>query len=175
MVKKTKSKKTSAKKVNNKVNRRVQEDDNESLDVDDALAGLDEGDVQSAKSKIKAIKKSKKDLDEELDDIENEISGLSNTMNGKDEQGPVTIKASKPIFKIKKGDKITIDGELYEVDSHYVLIDHGSTKEMTIEIFDKADRDYQLRYFNDRAESTLQLYQLQEIVYVKKPMQSVSW
>jgi hypothetical protein len=88
----------------------------------------------------------------------------------------IAVKASKPIAKIKKGDKVKIDGKEYEVDAHYVLIDHGSTKEMTIEIFDpKADRDYQLRYFDDQPNSTLEFYELQEIIYVKKPFKKIEW
>ena len=66
----------------------------------------------------------------------------------------VQIKASKPIGQIKKGDKVKVDGKSYEVDAHYVLIEHGATKEMCIELFDPKAKDeegdYQLRYFNDQ-------------------------
>ncbi|MCX8159147.1 MAG: hypothetical protein N3D20_02545 [Candidatus Pacearchaeota archaeon] len=113
---------------------------------------------------------SKKELERELDDIEEKFESID------DEPGAVIIKASKPISKIKKGDKIKIDGEEYEVDNHYVLIDHKTTKEMAIEVFDKEGRDYQVRYFDDQVERTLEFYELQgEIMFVKKPMKKIEW
>ena len=87
----------------------------------------------------------------------------------------IEIKASKPISEIKKGDKIKIDGKSYEVDAHYVLIDHGSTREMVIELFDSNDKDYQLRYFNDQVNETLDFYELEEIIYEKKPFENIEW
>ncbi|MEK6899232.1 MAG: hypothetical protein AABW79_04005 [Nanoarchaeota archaeon] len=88
----------------------------------------------------------------------------------------VTIKASKPIGKIVKGDKMKIDGHSYEVDSHYVLIDHGQTKEMAIELFDpKTDKDYQIRYFNDQTEESISFYELKEIVYEQKDVEKIEW
>lgn len=89
----------------------------------------------------------------------------------------VSIKKSKPIEKIKKGDVVTVDGKKYEVDSHYVLIDHGTSKEMCIELFDpKTEIDYQLRYFNDQAEETLDFYELvKEVMYEKREMQKIEW
>jgi len=89
----------------------------------------------------------------------------------------VSIKKSKPIEKIKKGDVVTVDGKKYEVDSHYVLIDHGTSKEMCIELFDpKTEVDYQLRYFNDQAEETLDFYELvKEVMYEKREMQKIEW
>ena len=76
---------------------------------------------------------------------------------------------------VAKGDVVTIDGKQYNVDAHYVLIDHGNTKEMTIELFDDNDKDYQLRYFDDQIETTFELYELQEIIYTKKPFSKISW
>lgn len=110
---------------------------------------------------------SEKEIERELDIIEKEIDDAG--------RGSVKIKASKPISEIKKGDKIKIDGKTYEVDSHYVLIDHGSTKEMAIEIFDENDKDYQLRYFNDQINESLELYELQEIIYIKIKMSEIEW
>ena len=55
------------------------------------------------------------------------------------------------------------------------MIDHGTTKEMAIELFDKNDKDYQLRYFNDQMESTMELYELQEIMFIKKPFNKIEW
>lgn len=89
------------------------------------------------------------------------------------------IKQGKPIKDVKKGDKIKVDGKTYEVDAHYILIDHGSTKEMTIELFDpkaKEDEgDYQIRYFDDQVEDTLKFYVLKTIVYEEVEIKSVEW
>ena len=69
-----------------------------------------------------------------------------------------------------------VDGKEYEVDSQYVLIDHKTTKEMAIELFDaKTDKDYQLRYFSDQVDSTLEFYELQEIIYIRKAFSKVEW
>jgi NhaP-type Na+/H+ and K+/H+ antiporter len=88
----------------------------------------------------------------------------------------VKIKSSKDISKIMKGDKIKVDGKEYEVDTHYVLIDHGNSKEMAIELFDsKTDKDYQFRYFNDRIEESLEFYELKEIMYERIETKKVEW
>lgn len=113
---------------------------------------------------------SEKELDRELDEIEEKFEGSN------EEDREIQVKASKDISKVKKGDKIKIDGIEYEVDSHYVLIDHGTTKEMAIEVFDKNDRDYQVRYFNDQIERTIDFYELQgEIMFMKKPFKKIEW
>jgi len=115
-------------------------------------------------------KVSEKELDREIDEIEEKFEG-----SGDESKRDIQIKASKPIAKIKKGDKIKIDGKEYEIDSHYVLIDHGSTKEMAIEVF-SGDNDFQIRYFNDQAERTIDFYELQgEIMFVKKPFKKIEW
>ncbi len=86
------------------------------------------------------------------------------------------VKGSKPVGQLKKGDKMKVDGLLLEVDSQYVLIDHGKTKEMAIELFDpKTDKDYQLRYFSDQVETSMEFYELEEIVYNKKDADKVEW
>lgn len=88
----------------------------------------------------------------------------------------IEIKASKPIAKLKKGDKIKVNGKELEIDAHYVLIDHKTTKEMTLELFDpKTDKDYQIRYFSDQLERSLEFYELQEIIYIKKEVKKVEW
>ena len=93
-----------------------------------------------------------------------------------DDENEVEIKASKPISGIKKGDKIKVDGKILEVDAHYVLIEHGKTKEMTIELFDsKTDEDFQVRYFNDNVENSIEFYELDEIVYNKKEIKKIEW
>ncbi len=88
----------------------------------------------------------------------------------------VSVKASKPVEKIKKGDHIKVDGKSYEVDSQYVLIDHGHVKEMAIELFDpKTDKDYQIRYFHDQVEDSISFWELKEIVYEQKEIEKVEW
>lgn len=119
-------------------------------------------------------KKLEKELlkaEEEVEEMEEEINGSNSGM-----QENIQIKASKPIAQVKKGDKVNIDGKVLEVDSHYVLIDHGSTKEMAIELFDpKTDKDYQIRYFSDQVERTLQCYELNEIIYNLIKVKKVEW
>ena len=65
----------------------------------------------------------------------------------------------------------------YEVDAHYVLIEHPSNKEMAIEVFNpKTDMDYQIRYFDDQVESTIDFYELQgEIMFMRKPCKKIEW
>ena len=86
------------------------------------------------------------------------------------------IKSSKPISKIKKGDKMKINGKEYEVDAHTVMIDHSENKEMAIDLFDsKEDTDYQLRYFDDRAEDSLEFYELKDILYDSVELEKIEW
>ena len=87
----------------------------------------------------------------------------------------VTVKG-KDIGKLKKGDKIKIDGIEMEIDVHYVMIDHGKTKEMAIECFDpKKDEDYQIRYFDDNVELSIEVYKLEEIVYNKIEVKKIEF
>jgi len=171
-----------AKKSIKKKNKKTKEskDDNESgASLDDAFA--DDDDVEYAKAKPRKERKkglSDDEIEEELEEAEEEEEKISTAMNGKEDpaEREITFKTSKPITKVKKGDKIKVDGIEYEVDEHYVLIDHGTTKEMAIEIFNpKTDKDFQLRYFSDQVESTIDFYELQEILYVKKPFKKVEW
>ena len=117
---------------------------------------------------------SEKQIEDMVDDAVGMIEEIQNNGNGI-EKSSVEIKASKPLSQVKKGDKIIIDGNEYEVDAHYVLIDHGGTKEMAVELFNVSDEEVQLRYFNDQVESTLELYELEEIMYLKKPMKKIEW
>ncbi len=147
------------------------------MSLDDAFD--DDEDVEYAAPKPKKTKKkSMKDLEDDLDEAEDELEQIENTVNGSDivESGPVKIKSSKPISKIKKGDKIKVNGLQLEVDTHYILIDHGSTKEMAMELFDpKTEKDYQLRYFDDQLETSIEFFELQEIMYIKRPLSTVEW
>ena len=89
----------------------------------------------------------------------------------------VQIKASKPIGKLAKGDKVKVDGHVYEVDAQVVLIEHSNNKEIGIELFDpKTDVDFQLRYFDDQVEETLDFYELVKgVIYEKKEIKKVEW
>lgn len=86
------------------------------------------------------------------------------------------VKSSKPITEIKKGDKIKVDSLNLEVDAHVVMIDHGSTKEMAIDCFNpKTDKDYQIRYFSDQVETSLEVYELKEIMYNRIEVEKIEW
>jgi hypothetical protein len=141
--------------------------------------GKNELNSESKERKEKQKGFSEKQIEKMVDDAVEMIEEMQNGAKGEegiDGREPVEIKASRPIAQIKKGDKIKIDEKEYEVDAHYVLIDHGNTKEMALEIFDpQTDKDYQLRYFNDQLETTLELYELEEIMYFKKPFRKIEW
>jgi len=165
-------KKKPAKKVSKSVKAKAkatEEKENEGgASLDDAFA--DSEDVEYGKPKPKKAKKAgKEELEDEIDDIEDKFEAPNMPSD-------YEIKASKSISTLKKGSKLKIDGKEYEVDAHFVLIDHGTTKEMAVEIFDPAtDKDYQLRYFHDQVENTLQFYELQEILYVKRAFKKIEW
>jgi hypothetical protein len=132
-------------------------EEDEGMSLDDAFA--DDDDVEYAKAKPRKKVESK---------IEKPTAS--------DEEVSINIKGSKPVSKIKKGDKIKVDNLILEVDAHVVLIDHGTTKEMAIECFDsKTDKDYQIRYFDDQVERSLEVYELDEIIYNKIKVKKVEW
>jgi hypothetical protein len=87
------------------------------------------------------------------------------------------LKQSKPISQLKKGDTVKVDGHELEVDDHYLFLDHKTTKEMIIELFNpKTDKDYQLRYFDDQVETSLEFYFLQnDFEYKKFEIKEVEW
>ena len=158
-------------KVKEKKKSKKDEDEEEGggMDLDDAFG--DDEDVEYAPSKPAKIKKKSKE--EQEDDMVDEDEIPSAPL---EEQGEVSIKASKDISKIKKGDKIKVDGLQLEVDSHYVLINHGTTKEMAIELYEpKTEKDYQLRYFDDRVSESIEFFVLDEIVYNRKAIKKVEW
>jgi len=84
---------------------------------------------------------------------------------------------SKPIAQLKRGDKIIVEGHALEVEDHYLFIDHKTTKEMIIELFNpKTNKEYQLRYFDDQVESSIEFYYLQEeFEYKRADVESISW
>lgn len=135
-------------------------EEDEGMSLDDAFD--DDEDVEYAVSKPKKVeKKVSKKIEKGIDD---------------DDSDGVEVKGSKSIEGIKKGDKVKVDGKEYEVDAHTVLIDHGNTKEMAIELFDKkTDKDYQLRYFSDNVENSMEFYELVEIIYNRLGIKKVEW
>lgn len=148
-----KEKKASKKKVE------VEEDDEGGMSLDDAFA--DDDDVEYAKAKPRKIKK-----------VEEKVEKSSPG----EEVESIKIKASKPIEQVKRGDKVIVDGLVLEVDAHTVLMDHGTTKEMAIECFDpKKDKDYEVRYFNDQVERTIEVYVLEEIIYNRMKVKKIEW
>jgi len=86
-------------------------------------------------------------------------------------------KQSKALGTLNEGDSFFINGKEMEVDSHYLFQDHKDTKEMIIEVFNpENDREYQVRYFDDQIESSLEIYELQgDIQYVKREPKNVAW
>jgi hypothetical protein len=127
------------------------------VSLDDAFA--DDDDVEYAETKPRKIEK--KEATAKTEDSEKQET---------------IVKSSKPIEKIKKGDKIKVDSLILEVDAHIVLIDHGSTKEMAIECFNpKTDKDYQIRYFSDQVERSIEVYELQEILYNRMNVKKIEW
>jgi hypothetical protein len=92
----------------------------------------------------------------------------------------VKIKQSKPITELKKGDKVKIDGREFEIDAHVVLIEHDkNTREMALELFDaKTDEDFQIRYFSNNIENSLEFYELKnEFMYsrVRGGFKKIEW
>jgi len=86
-------------------------------------------------------------------------------------------KQSKAIGKLGEGDKLWINGKEMKVDKQYLLQDHGASKEMIVEVFNpESDREYQVRYFDDQVESSLEVYELQnDFQYVRREPKTISW
>lgn len=132
-------------------------DEDKGMSLDDAFA--DDEDVDYAEAKPRKISPKKIDKVAASDNDEN-----------------IKIEGSKPITELKKGDKVKVDSLNLEVDAHIILIDHGQTKEMAIECFDpKTDKDYQIRYFSDQIETSVEVYELVEILYSRLPVKKVEW
>ena len=86
-------------------------------------------------------------------------------------------KQSKPLGELKEGDKFFINEKEMRVDKQFLFQDHGKMKEWIIEIFnEKNDREYQVRYFDDQVDSSIEVYELQgDFEYVKREPKTVSW
>ena len=86
-------------------------------------------------------------------------------------------KKSKEIESLKKGDKLFINGKEMKVDNQFVFQSYENMKEMVIEVFNpENDREYQIRYFDDQIESSIEVYELQEdFLYVRREPKTISW
>ena len=86
-------------------------------------------------------------------------------------------KKSKSITKLKEGDKLWINGKEMVVDKQYLLQNHKDTKEMIIEIFNPENkREYQVRYFDDQVESSIEVYELLgDFQYVRREPEMMKW
>ncbi len=138
--------------------------------------------VKSKKTKEKKSNAEKGETEEEIkkdiSKVELEVKKLGSLLDKEnlEEIRKIPIKSSKPVAQLKKGDKVKINGIDYEIDAQYTLIDHGKTKEIAIELFNpKTDKDYQLRYFSDQLDTSLEFYELQEILYVRRPIEKIEW
>lgn len=133
-------------------------DEDEGMSLDDAFDDDDDVEYAEAKPKKKAVKKVEKPLAADID-------------------GNVKIKASKDISKVKEGDKVKVDSLTLEVDEQVELIDHGTTKEMAIECHDakKKEQFYQIRYFSDQVETSLEVYEWKEIMFSRMNVRKVEW
>ena len=86
-------------------------------------------------------------------------------------------KKSKPLIELKEGDKISVNGKEMIVDKQYLFIDHGITKEMIIEFYNKeSEREYQMRYFEDQQDSSIEIYELQgDFQYTRREPKTLAW
>jgi hypothetical protein len=86
-------------------------------------------------------------------------------------------KQSKPISEIKSGDSVWVQGTEMKVDTHFLFMDHKTTKEMIIEVFNpNNEREYQIRYFDDQVETSIEVYELlNDFQYVKREPKSIAW
>jgi hypothetical protein len=86
-------------------------------------------------------------------------------------------KQSKPLTELKEEDKFFINGGEMIVDKQYLFMDHGKMKEMIIEIYNpKNEREYQVRYFDDQIDTSIEIYELvEDFEYVRREPKSVAW
>ena len=86
-------------------------------------------------------------------------------------------KKSKPIGDLKSGDSFFINGKEMKVDKQFLFHEHENMKEMIIEIFNpENEREYQIRYFNDQIESSIEIYELlEDFQYTRREPKKISW
>lgn len=87
------------------------------------------------------------------------------------------LKQSKSITELKENDKLWINGKEMIVDNQFIFLDHGTTKEMIIEFYNpENNREYQLRYFDDQVESSIEVFELlNDFQYFKREPKTVEW
>lgn len=87
------------------------------------------------------------------------------------------LKQSKPISELKEDDILSLNGKKMVVISHFLFMDHKTTKEMIIQFLNPENkREYQLRYFDDQVETSLEVYELQGgFQYVKRQPKTIEW
>ena len=63
------------------------------------------------------------------------------------------------------------------VDENYLFMDHKTTKEMIIEFYNPDnEREYQLRYFDDQEDTSIEIFELQgDFQYVKREPKTLAW
>ena len=78
---------------------------------------------------------------------------------------------------MNEGDKIFINGKEMVVDKQFVFQEHKNMKEMIIEIYNPTnEREYQIRYFDDQIDSSLEVYELQgDLQYIRREPKTISW
>ncbi|MEM4330938.1 MAG: hypothetical protein QW273_02935 [Candidatus Pacearchaeota archaeon] len=87
-------------------------------------------------------------------------------------------KQSKPVSQIKKGDIVYVDGHKLRVVDHFIFMKHKDTNEMIIQLEnEEGTKTYQLRYFDDQLETSLEFFYLQKgFQYFKvENIKEVSW
>ena len=86
-------------------------------------------------------------------------------------------KKSKLIGDLKEGDSFFINGKEMKVDKQYLFMAHRDTNEMIIEVYNpENEREYQVRYFDDQVDTSIEVYELQgDFQYVKREPKTVAW
>ena len=93
------------------------------------------------------------------------------------DEGLKIEKKSKAIGKLGEGDKVWINGKEMVVDKQYLLQDHDGSKEMIVEVFnEESEREYQVRYFDDQVDTSIEVYELQgDFEYTRREPKTVAW
>lgn len=86
-------------------------------------------------------------------------------------------KQGKPITKLEEGNKLWINGKEMTVDKQYLFMNHKDSKEMIIEVYNPENkREYQVRYFDDQVETSIEVYELVgDFQYVRREPKTIRW
>ncbi|MCH7850393.1 MAG: hypothetical protein IH845_02005 [Nanoarchaeota archaeon] len=87
------------------------------------------------------------------------------------------VKKSKDIGKLKTGDKVYFNGKEMIVDKQYLFQEHDKMNEWIIEVYNpENEKEYQIRYFDDQVDSSLEVYFLEEdFQYLRKDPKTIAW